>query len=77
MVAPDTLAQIWNRHFADSAQLTKHAQTARNWLDLGTGGGFPGMVVAILLANQDETVVHLVEANARKCSFLSEVARET
>lgn len=35
------------------------------------------MVVAILLANQDETVVHLVEANARKCSFLSEVARET
>lgn len=77
LVAPNALSQIWHRHFADSAQLLNHAQNARNWIDLGTGGGFPGMVIAILLANRGETSVHLVEANARKCSFLGEVARET
>ncbi len=77
LVAPDTLPHIWHRHFADSAQLLSYAQDARIWIDLGTGGGFPGLVIAILLANRDETSVHLVEANARKCSFLSEVARET
>lgn len=77
LVASDTLPRLWHRHFADSAQLLKYAPNAGNWIDLGTGGGFPGLVIAILLANRDETSVHLVEANARKCSFLSEVARET
>lgn len=77
LVAPNTLHAVWRRHFADSAQLLRLAPEAETWLDLGSGGGFPGMVIAILLANRPGTRVHLVESNARKCAFLSEVARAT
>jgi 16S rRNA (guanine527-N7)-methyltransferase len=77
LVAPATLDQVWHRHFADSAQLVALAPAARIWLDLGTGAGFPGMVIAILLANRPNVSVHLVESNARKCAFLREVARQT
>ena len=51
LVAPSTLDAIWHRHFADSAQLLPLAPEAATWVDLGSGAGFPGMVVAILLAN--------------------------
>lgn len=77
LVAPSTLDQVWHRHFADSAQLLEIAPTARTWLDLGTGAGFPGMVIAILLANRSDSRVHLAESNARKCAFLKDVARQT
>lgn len=77
LVAPKTLPDLWNRHIADSAQLMALAPNARIWVDMGTGAGFPGMVIAILLANQGECGVHLIESNARKCAFLGEVARET
>ena len=77
LVAPATLDDIWHRHFADSAQLCALAPDAKKWLDLGTGAGFPGMVVAILLANRDDISVSLVESNARKCAFLKEIARRT
>jgi 16S rRNA (guanine527-N7)-methyltransferase len=77
LVAPNTLNAVWQRHFADSAQLLRLAPKAEAWLDLGSGGGFPGMVIAILLANRARTRVHLVESNARKCAFLGEVARAT
>lgn len=77
LVAPATLDHIWHRHFADSAQLFHLAPTKKSWIDLGSGGGFPGMVVAILLANQENHFVHLVESNGRKCAFLCEVARRT
>lgn len=77
LVAPTTLTEIWHRHFTDSAQLLQLASEKRCWIDLGSGGGFPGMVVAILLANQENRIVHLVESNGRKCAFLSEVARRT
>ena len=50
LVAPSTLDDIWHRHFADSAQLLPLAPAARTWVDLGSGAGFPGLVVAILLA---------------------------
>jgi 16S rRNA (guanine527-N7)-methyltransferase len=50
LVAERTLAAVWQRHFADSAQLVALAPAARTWLDLGSGAGFPGLVVAILLA---------------------------
>src|SRR5262245_44288540 len=50
LVAPSTLAAIWHRHFADSAQLLPLAPHARTWIDLGSGAGFPGLVVAVLLA---------------------------
>lgn len=78
LVAPGTLDDIWHRHFADSAQLVALAgDDARVWLDLGSGGGFPGLVVAIMLANRRGSVIHLVESNARKCAFLRDVSRAT
>lgn len=75
LVAPSTLRQIWNRHFADSAQLSALAPKARLWLDLGSGGGFPGLVVAILRSGDPDFRMHLVESNQKKCAFLGEVAR--
>ncbi len=77
LVAPATIPQLWQRHFADSAQLVRLAPHAKIWVDLGSGGGFPALVIAIMLANQQECCVHLIESNARKCAFLSEVARQT
>lgn len=78
LVSPATLPHLWHRHMADSAQLLRYAPAkVRVWVDIGSGGGFPGLVTAILLANQQECVVHLVESNSRKCAFLSEVARQT
>ena len=50
LVAARTLEAVWQRHFADSAQLVALAPAARSWVDLGSGAGFPGLVVAILLA---------------------------
>jgi 16S rRNA (guanine527-N7)-methyltransferase len=50
LVAPSTLDAIWHRHFADSAQLAPLAPAASTWVDLGSGAGFPGLVIAILLA---------------------------
>jgi 16S rRNA (guanine527-N7)-methyltransferase len=77
LVAPSTLDDIWHRHFADSAQILAHVPDARHWVDLGSGGGFPGLVIAILLANHENQCVHLVESNGRKCAFLSEAIRKT
>jgi 16S rRNA (guanine527-N7)-methyltransferase len=77
LVAPSTLDSIWHRHFADSAQILSHSPDARSWIDLGSGGGFPGLVIAILLANHENRLVHLIESNGRKCAFLSEVTRKT
>lgn len=77
LVALSTLDKIWTRHIADSAQLVTFAPGARRWVDLGSGAGFPGLVVAILLMEQGSGHVDLVESNGRKCAFLREVIRET
>lgn len=77
LVAPSTLPLIWSRHFADSAQLLYLAPCAQHWLDMGSGAGFPGMVVAILMADQSSLDVHLVESHAKKVAFLNAVRRET
>lgn len=78
LVAPSTLGDIWNRHFADSAQLLALAPPdATRWLDLGSGAGFPGMVLAILLREREGARVTLVESDSRKVAFLREVARAT
>ncbi len=77
LVSPSTLSDIWHRHFADSAQLLSLAPHARYWVDLGSGGGFPGLVIAFLLTNHENRIVNLIESNSRKCAFLSEVARST
>jgi 16S rRNA (guanine527-N7)-methyltransferase len=77
LVSGKTLGQIWDRHFADSAQILRLAPGATLWLDLGSGAGFPGLVVAILEANHANFRMHLVESTAKKCAFLAEVARAT
>jgi len=76
LVAPSTLGTLWRRHVADSAQLVPLFPEARIWLDIGSGGGFPGLVVACLVADRPGARVHLVESNARKCAFLRRVASE-
>jgi 16S rRNA (guanine527-N7)-methyltransferase len=77
LVAESTLRDIWRRHVADSAQLVPLFPVASRWLDLGSGGGFPGLVIAILVADRPGAVVHLVESNSRKCAFLRAAQRET
>lgn len=77
LIAPSTLPDIWTRHVADSAQLVPLYPEARHWLDLGSGGGFPGLVVATLLDDRSGAKVHLVESNTRKCAFLRTAIRET
>lgn len=77
LVGEGTLDEIWTRHVADSAQVVPLAPGAATWVDLGSGAGFPGLVVAILLRGKPGVLVHLVESNNRKCAFLREVARET
>src|SRR5918997_4080600 len=74
LVGPTTLDQIWDRHIVDSLQLLDLAPDAQTWLDLGSGAGFPGLVLAIAGAERGLTV-HLVESNARKCAFLRHIVR--
>lgn len=76
LIAASTLPDIWRRHVADSAQLVALRPDAARWLDLGSGGGFPGIVIAILLAGQPGAKVHMVESDKRKCAFLRTAIRE-
>mgnify|MGYP001809657060 CR=1 FL=1 len=74
LVGPDTIPSLWRRHFLDSAQLFPLLpQNIHRLVDMGSGAGFPGLVLAIL-GTPD---VHLIESDARKCAFLREVARVT
>ncbi len=78
LVSKQTLEDLWRRHMLDSAQLMaflpgRRGDGALKLADLGSGGGFPGMVLAILGAGE----VHLVESDQRKAAFLREVSRET
>lgn len=78
LVAPSTLDAVWHRHFADSAQLLALAPAdAKRWLDLGSGAGFPGLVLGIMLAGREGARMTLVESDTRKAAFLGEVARRT
>jgi len=77
LVGPATLEQFWTRHVADSAQLLGLAKADQLvWLDLGSGGGFPGLVLAMMLQPRGG-YVHLVESDERKVAFLRTVIRET
>ena len=75
LVAPSTLPHLWTRHIADSLQLLALAPLARVWVDLGSGGGFPGVVLACALAETPGALVHLIERNAKKAAFLREALR--
>src|SRR4030088_2463309 len=77
LVAPSTLPNLWTRHISDSLQLLTLAPSARIWVDLGSGGGFPGIVLACVLAERQGSMVHLVERNAKKAAFLREALRVT
>ncbi|MGE5503628.1 MAG: 16S rRNA (guanine(527)-N(7))-methyltransferase RsmG [Actinomycetota bacterium] len=71
LVGPDTLPDLWRRHFLDSAQLSGLVGEVRRVVDIGSGAGFPGLVLAVMGAPD----VHLIESDARKCAFLREAAR--
>ncbi|WP_051644452.1 16S rRNA (guanine(527)-N(7))-methyltransferase RsmG [Labrenzia sp. DG1229] len=77
LIAPSTIAEIWTRHVADSLQTQWLDPAARVWVDIGSGGGFPGIVTAILLADEPDAHVHLIESNQRKAAFLRTALRET
>ncbi len=76
LVAPSTLAHFWSRHVLDSVQLFDLApKTAKTWVDFGSGAGFPGMILAIMLKTRMGANMHLIEANGKKCAFLKHCAR--
>lgn len=76
LVSRETLDDIWQRHFADSLQILDYIpKNTTKILDIGSGGGFPAVPLAIVLRDTS-AVFHLVEANRRKVSFLRAVSRE-
>ena len=81
LVAPSTMSDAWERHIVDSLQFYFLHPNARHWIDIGSGGGFPGLVTAICLAEKSEAAsagcVELIESNGKKCAFLKAVVRET
>jgi 16S rRNA (guanine527-N7)-methyltransferase len=77
LIANSTIPTIWTRHVADSLQLLDLAPAARLWVDLGSGGGFPGLVIACALAEASGAAMHLVESNGKKAAFLREAVRVT
>ncbi|GIQ75914.1 16S rRNA (guanine(527)-N(7))-methyltransferase RsmG [Bradyrhizobium sp. RD5-C2] len=77
LVAPSTLPNLWTRHVSDSLQLLSLAPSAKSWVDLGSGGGFPGVVLACALAETQGARIHLVERIAKKAAFLREAIRVT
>jgi 16S rRNA (guanine527-N7)-methyltransferase len=75
LVSKRSLDDLWRRHFLDSAQLAELMPAgARTLVDLGSGAGLPGLVLAELLRNRNDFKVVLIEATAKKCRFLEEVA---
>jgi 16S rRNA (guanine527-N7)-methyltransferase len=77
LVASSTIPNLWTRHVTDSLQLLSLAPDAKVWVDFGSGGGFPGVVLACALADTPRATVHLVERNGKKAAFLREALRVT
>ncbi len=79
LVAPSTLSGGWERHIRDSIQVLRHSDRMNgHWLDFGTGGGFPGLVCAIVAAETAPDIrFTLVESDKRKSAFLTSVAHAT
>jgi len=77
LVSPSTLPNLWTRHISDSLQLLTLAPAAKVWADFGSGGGFPGVVLACAMAGIPGAMVHLIERNAKKAAFLREALRVT
>lgn len=79
LVSKTTIDELWSRHFLDSAQLWQYKpKELETWLDIGSGGGFPALVIAILAKRQMPNLsFHLIESDMRKCVFMRNVSRET
>jgi 16S rRNA (guanine527-N7)-methyltransferase len=90
LVAPSTLKSLWTRHILDSAQIATLGAKHQSWADLGSGAGFPGLIIAILARDlardpakdqlsepPEPGLFHLIESDQRKASFLREAARVT
>jgi len=78
LIGSGTVDQIWHRHIADCAQLYALAKKdISHWLDIGSGAGLPGLIVAIMAKEADNFDMHLVESNGKKCAFLRTAIRET
>ena len=78
LVSKNSLFDIWERHFLDSGQIINHVEASgKRWVDLGSGAGFPGLVVALLLRDRKiDCDIILVEKNLKKVFFLKEVVRK-
>ncbi|GAA6160496.1 16S rRNA (guanine(527)-N(7))-methyltransferase RsmG [Ruegeria sp. HU-ET01832] len=77
LVSRNSLNEIWVRHIKDSVQVYRCADTFDNWADLGSGGGFPGMVCALMAVEENPNAEFtFVESDQRKSAFLRNVARE-
>ena len=78
LVSKNTLGDIWERHFLDSGQIINHIDASgKKWVDIGSGAGFPGLVVALLLRDRKIDIdLTLVEKNQKKVFFLNEVIRQ-
>lgn len=74
LVGPRELEAFWSRHALDSAQVVALAPDAARWVDLGSGAGFPGLVIAAFLAERPGASMHLVESTGKKAAFLRAVA---
>ena len=74
LASPSTLADLWSRHILDSAQVFPLAPDAKRWLDLGSGGGFPGIVTACFLKEFPGASIDLVESAGKKAAFLRTAA---
>jgi 16S rRNA (guanine527-N7)-methyltransferase len=75
LISNSTFSSVWTRHIADSAQLIALAPQAKRWVDMGSGAGFPGLVIAAQLADVPGAIVHCIESDGRKCAFLREATR--
>ena len=75
LIASSTEPTLWTRHIANSLQLLALAPQARIWVDLGSGAGFPGVVIACALADRPGAHVHLVESSTKKAAFLREAVQ--
>jgi 16S rRNA (guanine527-N7)-methyltransferase len=76
LISDRSYAEVWPRHIEDSLRLANVCPTAKRWLDIGSGAGFPGVVLGVTLAGRDDAEVHCVESDSRKCAFLRTVADE-
>lgn len=76
LVAPSTLDDAWERHILDSAQVVRLGGEAKSWLDIGSGGGFPGLIIASMISDRAGASIDMVESNRKKAGFLQAMVGE-